>query len=57
MDKTWTFPAWKLTAYLDVQNVYSHQSSDSLSYNYNFTQSTYARGLPILPSIGLRGEF
>ncbi len=56
-DKTWTFPAWKLTAYLDVQNVYSHQSSDSLSYNYNFTQSTYARGLPILPSIGLRGEF
>lgn len=57
VDKRWTFDAWNLTGYLDIQNVYSNQSPESLSYNYNFTQSTYAHGLPILPSLGLRAEF
>jgi TonB family protein len=56
-DKTWTFEDWKLTFYADVQNVYDYQSPEGISYNYNYTQSAYVRGLPILPSLGLRGEF
>lgn len=56
LDKTWAFAGWKLTAYADVQNVYNHRAIEQVDYNYNYTTSTYARGLPILPSIGLRGE-
>ncbi|APR78596.1 TonB family protein / TonB-dependent receptor [Minicystis rosea] len=56
LDKTWTFKWWKLTAYLDIQNIYNRQSPEGVSYNYNYTQSTTVGGLPILPSFGLRGE-
>jgi TonB family protein len=56
VDKVWTFSHWKLTAYVDVQNVFNATNSVGVSYNYNFTQSTNINGLPILPSIGLRGE-
>ncbi len=56
VDKTWKFKTWQLGAYLDVQNVYNHANVEGVSYNYNFTKSTYATGIPILPSVGLRGE-
>jgi hypothetical protein len=57
LDKTWNFAGWKLTGYLDIQNVYIAPNPQGISYNYNFTQSNYAVGLPIVPSLGLRGEF
>jgi len=56
VDKTWAFSAWKLTAYLDVQNVYSRQNAEDVSYNFDFSKRTYQKGLPIIPSLGLRGE-
>jgi hypothetical protein len=57
IDKTWNFAGWKLTSYLDLQNAYAAPNAQGISYNYNFTQSTYSRGLPVVPSFGLRGEF
>lgn len=57
VDKTWTFAAWKLTSYLDVQNVYNRANVEGVSYNYNSTKSTSVTGLPLLPSLGLRAEF
>jgi hypothetical protein len=57
IDKTWAFPAWKLTGYLDVQNVYNHRAVEEVAYNYDYTQSMYAKGLTIFPSIGVRAEF
>jgi TonB family protein len=57
VDKLWKFRAWELRAYLDVQNVYNHGNVEGVSYNYNSTRRTYASGLPLLPSIGLRAEF
>ena len=56
VDKTWTFPAWKLTTYLDVQNAYNRANPEAVLYNYNFTQTRYQAGLPIIPSLGVRGE-
>ena len=56
VDKSWTFTHWRMRAYLDVQNVYNHGNVEGTSSNYNDTQTTYATGLPILPSLGLRGE-
>jgi hypothetical protein len=57
IDKSWQFSKWTLSAYLDVQNVYNHANSEGLQYNFNFTTRQYVSGLPILPSLGLRGEF
>lgn len=57
VDKSWVFSKWKLSAYLDIQNVYNHANSEGLQYNFNFTTRQYVSGLPIFPSIGLRGDF
>jgi TonB family protein len=56
IEKAWAFKAWKLATYLDVQNVYNHRSQEGLQYSYDYAQSKPVQGLPILPSIGIRGE-
>ena len=56
VDKEWRFENWRLRAYLDVQNVYNHSNAEGVSYNYNFTRQTTVSGLPIIPSLGIRGE-
>jgi TonB family protein len=57
VDKTWKFQSWKLTSYLDVQNVYNRANPEAVGYNYNFTKTRNQSGLPIIPSLGIRGEF
>jgi hypothetical protein len=57
MDKTWSFKRWRLSFYLDIQNVYNHQSAEGISYSYNFTKREYVTGLPFLPTVGFRGDF
>ncbi len=56
VDKVWTAPNSKFSVYADIQNVYNHGNVEGVSYNFNSTQSVYATGIPILPSIGVRGE-
>ena len=56
VDKTWTFKAWTLSAYLDLQNSYYHKNPEQQTYNYNYSKSSSLPGLPILPIIGVRGE-
>jgi TonB family protein len=57
VDKKWQFAGWALTTYLDVQNAYNRQNPEAVAYNYDYTRTKYSTGLPILPSLGLRGEF
>jgi len=57
VDKTWQFASWKLTTYLDVQNAYNRANPEAALYNFNYTQVRYQSGLPIIPSLGVRGEF
>ncbi len=57
VDKRWIYDAWTLTAYLDIQNVYNRENPNGIEYNYNFRESQPQQGLPLLPIIGLRGEF
>jgi len=56
VDKEWQFKAWKLSAYLDVQNVYNRQNPEGIAYNYNYSKTGIVSGLPLLPIIGVRGE-
>ncbi len=57
VDKTWTFASWKLGLYLDVTNFYNHQAAEGVDYQYDFAKREYVTGLPIIPSLGLRGQF
>jgi TonB family protein len=56
LDKQWEFASWKLSAYLDVQNVYNRENSEDIGYNYDFSENKPVAGLPILPILGIRGE-
>ncbi|MEZ4307694.1 MAG: TonB family protein [Polyangiaceae bacterium] len=56
LDKRWQFKSWQFSMYLDVQNVYNNANSEGIQYNFNYTARQFVSGLPILPSIGLRGE-
>ncbi len=56
VDKVWTAPNSKFSIYADIQNVYNHGNVEGVSNNFNSTQRVYATGIPILPSIGVRGE-
>lgn len=56
LDKRWQFKTWAFSAYLDVQNAYNHPAAESYIYNYDYSRRSYQTGIPIIPSIGLRGE-
>jgi hypothetical protein len=56
VDKTWKFQSWALSTYLDVQNAYNRQNTESIGYNFDYSQTKATHGLPILPIVGIRGE-
>jgi len=57
VDKLWTFDKWRFSIYLDVQNVYNADNPEAVDYNYNFTLQNPVSGLPLLPILGIRGDF
>lgn len=57
VDKRFVFEKWMLTIYLDVQNVTNRHNPEFVLYNYDFSQRAYLSGLPIIPSLGVKGEF
>lgn len=57
IEKQWKFSDWQLAVYLDVQNTYNAANPEGTVYNYDFTENGTIRGLPIIPSLGVRGEF
>jgi TonB family protein len=57
IDKRWNFKYWNFSAYLDLWNAYNQANVEGVSYNFDSTQRTNGQSIPILPSIGLRGEF
>lgn len=57
LDKTWVFDTWQLLTYLDVQNVYYHANPVATIYNYDYSEKSAFKEIPILPSIGIMAEF
>ncbi len=57
VDKKWVFRKWMFSLYLDIQNVYNYQATEFMLWNFNYTQSSTLNGLPIIPSLGFKGEF
>jgi hypothetical protein len=57
VDKRWQFKSWAFSAYLDVQNVYNNPAKEDFIYSFDYSKRGYQTGVPIIPSLGLRGEF
>jgi len=57
IDKRWVFDRWMLTAYLDVQNVLNHSNTEFILHNFDYSQTAPVTGLPIIPALGIKGEF
>lgn len=55
IQKEWLLDKWKLALFLDIRNAYNRQNQEGLIYNYDYSQNTPLLGLPIIPSLGLRG--
>ena len=56
IDRELTAGRVHLTAYLDVANVYDQRSTIGWAYNFDYTQKRAIQSVPILPTLGLRGE-
>lgn len=57
VEKTWTYEKWKLSAYLDIQNVYNAENPEFVVWDYRYEHSASVRGLPFLPTLGVTGAF
>ena len=57
IDKKFVYDRWMFSLYLDVQNAYNRANPEAIQYNYDATEKAYQSLLPIIPSIGFKGEF
>lgn len=57
VDKKWIYNTWILSLYLDIQNVTSRKNPEQFNYSYDYSQKEVVSGLPILPTLGIKGEF
>jgi len=57
VEKSWVWPTCRLSAYIDILNAYGRYSPDKAVENYDYSGvKPLSRSLPLLPSIGVRGE-
>lgn len=57
VDRAWTFDTWRLTAYLDIRNVYNQANGSDRVYSYDYSEEERGTEIPIVPSFGVRGDF
>jgi len=57
VDKVWLFDTWTLGLYLDVQNVLNETNQEGVIYDYRYRTTETVPGIPILPTLGLKGSF
>lgn len=56
LDKRFVYERWMLSLYADVLNVTNRANVEGVVYNHDYSQQQYLYGLPIIPSLGIRGE-
>jgi len=57
VEKLFTFETWRLSAYLDVQNVYNAENPELTLTDYRCRQTAPLRGLPLVPTLGVTGSY
>lgn len=57
VDKKFTFDTWSVTVYLEVINAYNAKNVEQYQYDYRYRKRQALTLLPIIPIIGVKGEF
>jgi outer membrane receptor protein involved in Fe transport len=57
IDRYFKWGPLNMSYFLDVQNVYLNQSVVQDIYSYDYSQKSQFTSIPIIPSVGLRGQF
>lgn len=57
LDKSWIYDTWILNVYIDIQNAYNRSNPEVLNFNFDFSESRYVGGLPLLPAVGIKASF
>jgi hypothetical protein len=57
LDKTWHAKRARVSAYVDVQNVYNHRYPELWMYTSDFHDRSERIGLPIFPNLGMRVDY
>lgn len=56
VDKQFELLGHRAAAYLDLQNAYNHANREGTEYSFDYTQRADVPGLPLIPSLGVKGE-
>jgi TonB family protein len=57
VEKTWQFRQWSLGVYLDVLNALNADNEEATQYDYRYRDTAPVMGVPIVPTVGVRGRF
>ena len=57
IDKDFSFDTWRLGLYLDIWNVTDAQNEEGTIYDYRYRTFVIIPGYPILPMLGVKGEY
>jgi hypothetical protein len=57
VDRKWIYDTWILSGYVDIQNLTGYKNQEGLSYSYDYSQKREVTGLPMVPTVGVKGEF
>lgn len=56
-DKKWVYDTWILWVYLDIQNITNAKNAEAVRYSYDYRTKANITGLPVFPTLGVKGEF
>ena len=57
VDKTWLFKKWTLGIYVDIQNIYNASNQEAVLNDYRYRTTAAINGLPIIPVLGIKGNY
>lgn len=55
-EKQFHIAGYQFAGYLDVQNAYNRKNREGTAYNFDYSERSDTPGLPLLPSLGIKGE-
>jgi TonB family protein len=56
VEKQFQLAGRRCAGYLDLQNAYNQRNLEGTSYSFDYSQRQAIPGLPIIPSLGIKGE-
>ena len=55
VEKQFRLAGLRMAGYLDLQNAYNRRNREGTAYNFDYSERADTPGLPLLPSLGIKG--